>query len=235
MAAKQRISRRRLSGHALAWFIAAPVGITVNYFLAAWLLSAIPRNADWQEPASGVTVMVETNGLHTGIVMPIVSEAFDWRGDFPSAAEPTSTGELPTHISVDWGEREVLLNTPTWSDLRPSTALRILFLGGEAIIRVNHYVRPAPSPYHRPLRLRPEEYRRLVADIRRSLPPLPPGAERRDHRSFQPGTRNYASFGRYTVFNTCNTWVGDRLASAGMRVGAWTPLAGGVMKWVPEP
>jgi hypothetical protein len=58
---------------------------------------------------------------------------------------------------------------------------------------------------------------------------------RRQHRSFDPEAGYFDSLGRYTIFNTCNTWVGNRLAAAGVKVGRWTPLAGGVMKWVPEP
>lgn len=235
MAEQTRAPRRYLICRTFAFTASGIVALAALFLLAAWVGSSIPRNAGREEPDNGVTIMVETNGLHTGIIMPVANEVFDWRATFPSAAEPTRSGELPTHIAVDWGEREVLLNVPAWTELRSATALRILVFGGEAVIRVNHYVRPGPGPHHRPLRLRPHEYRRLVTDIHRSLPPLPPGAERRDYPSFQAGTRNYISAGRYTVFNTCNTWVGNRLAEAGVRMGRWTPLAGGVMKWIPEP
>lgn len=214
---------------------AALLAMTLAYFVAAWIGSAIPRNADWQQPADGVEIMVETNGIHTGIVMPVISEVIDWRTVFPSAAQPTSSGELPTHIAIGWGEEEVFLNVPTWADLRPQTALRILALGGRPIMRVAHYVRPAPSEWHRPVRLRPDEYRRLTADILRQLPPVEPGRERRTYHSFEAGARNYRSLGHYTIFNTCNTWVANRLAASGMRIGWWAPLAGGVMKWVERP
>ena len=45
----------------------------------------------------------------------------------------------------------------------------------------------------------------------------------------------YEAPGHYTARNTCNQWTSDRLAEAGVRTGWWTPFAGGVMKWVPEP
>ena len=41
--------------------------------IAAWAGSAIPRNSDWTEPTSGVEIMVETNGIHTAIVLPLVT------------------------------------------------------------------------------------------------------------------------------------------------------------------
>lgn len=234
MAAQAR-SARRLIGRAFGWLAAGFAALVAAYLLAAWVGSSLPRNPAWEEPAEGITIMVETNGLHTGIVMPIASDVIDWREVFPSAAQPTPSGELPTHIAVGWGEREVYLNTPEWSDLKPGTALRVLVAGGDAVMQVGHYVRPAPSEWHRPMRLRPEEYRRLIADIQRFLPPVPAGEARRDHLGFDPNARYFDSLGRYTAINTCNTWVGNRLAAAGVKAGRWTPLAGGVMKWVPRP
>ena len=94
------------------------------FVLAGWVGALIPRNADVPPPADGVQIMVETNGVHTAIVMPVVTQDVDWRQVFPSAAW-SQNGELPTHVSVGWGEREVFMNTPTWGDLRAGTALRV--------------------------------------------------------------------------------------------------------------
>lgn len=219
----------------LAGLIALPCAALALFLLAAWIGSSLPRNPDWTEPAEGVTIMVETNGIHTGIVMPVISPVKDWRATFPSAGLPRADGQLPTHVAIGWGEKEVFLSTPTWSDLKPATALRIALRGGEGLVRVGHYVRPAPSEYHRPLTLRPAEYARLIERVEAALPPLAPGETRVTYDSFEEGARNYDATGRYTLANTCNQWVGDTLAHAGIAMGRWTPLAGGVMKWVPEP
>lgn len=215
--------------------LALPLLLVLAFFLAAWIGSSVPRNADWDEPEEGVVIMVETNGIHTGIVMPVISEEKDWRETFPSAGIPREDGRMPTHIAIGWGEKEVFLNVPTWGDLEASTALRIVFQGGDGLMRVGHYALPKPSEYHRPLVLRPQEYRRLVAEIEKALPELEAGQERFSYDSFERGARNYDARGRYTLANTCNQWVGDTLAKAGVKVGHWTPLAGGVMKWVPAP
>ncbi len=218
----------------LAGLAALPVAIVVLFLLSAWIGSSIPRNSGWTEPRDGITIMVETNGVHTGIVMPVVSPVKDWRETFPSAGETRADGRMPTHVAIGWGEKEVFLNTPTWGDLKASTALRIVLRGGEGLMRVGHYVRPAPSEFHRPVTLRPEEYARLVGRIEAALPPLEPGATRTTYQSFEQGARNYDALGRYTLANTCNQWVGDVLAHAGIEMGLWTPLAGGVMRWIPH-
>lgn len=219
----------------LGGLLLAPLLVLALFLIAAWIGSSLPRNPERSEPTDGITIMVETNGVHTGIVMPVTTRMKDWRETFPTAGLPREDGQLPTHIAVGWGEKEVFLNTPTWSDLSPSTALRIVVSGGSGLLRVAHYVRPAPSPNHRPIRLREEEYARLVARIEQALPPEPRGAVRTVYTSYEPNAVHYDATGRYTLGNTCNQWVGDTLAFAGITMGRWTPLAGGVMKWIREP
>ncbi len=38
----------------------------------------IPSNASWTEPESGVRIYIESNGVHTGIVMPQAGSGEDW-------------------------------------------------------------------------------------------------------------------------------------------------------------
>ena len=240
MAAKAEIRQRhecRIS-RAAVWTKRALIGLALLvglYFLTAWVGSSIPRNPEWTEPKDGITILVETNGVHTGIVMPIVSEINDWGEFFPSARQPTPSGELPTHIAVGWGERDVFLNVATWGDLDPLTALRVVTIGGDTLLRVSHYVRPAPGENHRPLRLRPWEYERLVAAVEASLPPTNDPAMRRSYASYQPGDIHFDALGRYNPISTCNSWTGNVLAAAGVEMGWWTPFSGSVMKWVPSP
>ena len=216
---------RRILRAILGW-TALALGL---FFLAGWIGSSIPRNGDWRETPGGVVIMVETNGVHTGIVMPLVTPHKDWRADFPSS-ELRSPDRPYTHVSVSWGERKVFLETPTWWDLSPHAVLRILGVGGDGLVHVAHYVRPAPDNDVRPLRISADEYARLVRRIEAALPSP-------DSRRRYPGYGDYDVFydapGRYTALNTCNQWTSDTLAAAGIRTGWWTPFAGGVMRWVP--
>lgn len=224
----------RLAWRILAAVIVALIALTLLFLLTAWIGSSIPRNAGWTEPPPGtpgaVEIMVETNGVHTAIVMPLVTPQKDWRTAFP-AAHLADPARPYTHIAVSWGEREVFLNTPTWADLSPMTVLRIAGIGGDGLLHIGHYVRPAPGEDIRPMRLTAGQYARLVARIE----PLVP----------RPGTPRYAGYfeqdvfydapGRYTAANTCNQWTSNTLAAASVRTGWWTPMAGGVMKWVDNP
>lgn len=209
-------------------------GILVAYCLAAWIGSSIPRNADWHEPPAddpdAVPIMVETNGVHTALVLPLVTPERDWRPIFPDS-DVAAPGPGYTHVAISWGEKQVFLDTPTWWDLRPWTVLRIVGIGGDGVLHVAHYIRPAPADDIRPLRVTHGEYARLVAAIDRSLPRSP----RVRYPGYGPQDVFYDAPGHYTVDNTCNQWTSNVLAAAGVKTGWWTPMAGGVMKWVPPP
>ncbi|MXP14312.1 DUF2459 domain-containing protein [Altererythrobacter confluentis] len=202
--------------------------LVVLFLLCAWVGAAIPRNSGWQEPETGITIMVETNGIHTALVLPLVTPQKDWRGDFPASDLPQPNRDY-THVSISWGEREVFLNTPEWTDLSPATALRVATVGGDGLLHVAHYVRPAPSADHRNLRISPDAYARIVRKIEANLPP--PG-QRAVYRGYTDYDVFYDAPGRYTLGNTCNQWTSNTLADAGIKTGWWTPFAGGVMQWV---
>lgn len=220
------MSRKRI----VLTLLAAPLALVALFFLAAWIGSSIPRNADWVEPEQGVEIFVGDNGIHTEIVMPLVTPQKDWRSDFP-AGDLSDPSRPYTHVAVSWGEREVFLNTPTWSDLAPTTAMRAA-TGGAPLVHAAHYVDPLPLSHNRPLKLSEAQYARLVAAIETQLAaPDKRGkyAGYADHDVF------YDAQGRYHLGKTCNQWTSDTLAQAGVRTGWWTPLPGGVMKWVESP
>ena len=220
----------RLAWRILAALLAAVIALTILFLLAAWIGSSIPRNPNWTEPAQGVEIMLGSNGIHTELVLPLITTQKDWRADFPAADIPASARPY-THIAVSWGEREVFLGTPTWADLDLATAFNAA-TGGDGLLHVAHYVRPAPGPANRPLRLRPEEYARLVDAIEAQI--LPP-EERRRHPGYARHDVFYEAPGHYHIGNTCNQWTSDTFAAAGVKTGLWTPLTGGVMKWVEWP
>jgi uncharacterized protein (TIGR02117 family) len=215
-----------------AW-LALAIGL---FFLAAWIGSSIPRNRDWREPAAvdpaAITIFVETNGVHTALVLPKYTPQKDWSEAFP-LSDLRNPARPYTHISVSWGERQVFLQTPTWSDLSPLTVLHIAGFGGEGLLHVAQYVRPASAADIRPLRLTPAQYAIVVQRIEAMLPPDRMGEKRPHYAGYGDYDAFYDARGRYTAANTCNQWTSNTLADAGVRTGVWTPFAGGTMKWVP--
>lgn len=202
------------------------------YPLAAWIGSSIPSGHPVAPATEGVQVLIASNGVHTAIVVPIVNADRDWRDIFPvtDAADPA---QPYTDMALSWGERTVFLQTATWADLKASTVVHIVFgglLGGsDALIHVERFVRPAPDDDFRPLLLSHAQYRALSAAIAQDLDAAGP-----HYRGYGRHDTFYTARSRYSPIRTCNTWVGDNLLGVGVPMGAWTPLAGGVMKWIPH-
>ncbi len=215
----------------LAWKAAAVVGGLVlallGYGAAGMVGGAIPVNTAWRPPARGIAIIVETNGVHTGLILPKLAAGVDWRG----LAQPGDIADpryaARTHLAIGWGERAFYLGTPRWTDIQLSTTLHAATGSDDTLVHVEHVERPTPNIDQRVIILRPQEYRRLAAFIRASLNGKHP-AHRHGYDRYDAF---YAGRGRYDAVRTCNAWTGAALRSAGVRVGWWTPFAVTVMGW----
>ena len=52
-------------------FLVAFAGFAIGYFACVLIGAFVPANKDCQEPAQGITIYVETNGIHAGLVLPV--------------------------------------------------------------------------------------------------------------------------------------------------------------------
>ena len=196
------------------------------YPVAGAVGGLIPSNRDWHPPERGIALFVESNGVHTGIVVPKVSAVVDWREVFAASDLADPRYGAYDYIVIGWGERDFYLKTKTWWDVRPTT-IAAAATGSEAtLIHAEHIPRPTPGADTRMLIVRPAEYRRLADYIRASL---------RAGGAHHPGYGDYDVFydarGHYSGIETCNAWTGDALRHAGIRIGAWTPFPSTVLRW----
>lgn len=203
------------------------------YLLAALAGSIIPVNQQWRSPDNGIELFIETNGLHTGIVMPIQSDVHDWSNLIrpEHLSDPTRYG---SHILIGWGHEGVYRNTQHWKDLRIKDAASAIFGSRETLIHIYHLKYPQDYPhYRRSFEVREDEYRKLVAAI---LPrfALDASGQPEPSKGYGTGDLFYKSQGHYSAFYTCNNWTSDVLNQAGIRTALWSPFQGGVMRWFPE-
>ena len=232
--ARTREALRRLWRHravrSFAFLLGGLAAIPVAYFTAAILFGVLPDNIGWRQAERGVTIYVRTNGVHTWIMMPKVSETIDWRPFAPAEHLADPRYGAGDHIAVGYGNREFYLNTPTWADLSLPTAFYAFFGNGPTLLHVEHDHRPQPNQWQRPLVLRPEEYRRLAGYIAarfqrgedgRTIPVL--------GRGYGPADMFYEANGGYSFVMTCNEWTGRALRHAGVSTGLWTPLEQSIM------
>ena len=214
----------------LARLLLVLAALPVAWFVAAFMLGAITVHEGWRQPERGVQLYVRTNGVHTWILMPKVSAVMDWRPYAPPQHLRDPRYGRGDYIAVGYGNREFYLNTPTWADLTLRNAAFAAFGGGPPLLHVEHEYHPTITEDTRPLRVTPDEYRRLVRFIRvrfrldargRTIPLL--------GRGYGDWDMFYEAEGGYSFVLTCNEWTGRALRAAGVRMGLWTPLSQSVM------
>jgi uncharacterized protein (TIGR02117 family) len=216
----------RISLRALAALAALPA----LYLLAALLLGAVPANRDWTEPAEGVRIFVRTNGVHTWLLVPKVTPEMDWRRYAPGEDLRDPGWGAGDHLALGYGNRTFYLETPTWGDLTMKNAFLAAFGRGRSLMHADHDHDPKPTDYQRPLTLSREQYRRLAEHIGasfqrdaagRTMPVL--------GRGYGGSDMFYEAVGPYSAFYTCNSWTGEALRAAGVRMGVWTPFSQSIM------
>lgn len=193
--------RQLARGALLAW---------LTILLALALGGLLPRNPGWREPASGIAIGIDATHVHSELVLPVAAAGYDWRRVLPPGSVPPGT----THLAFSWGDADFFRATPEWANFDVRLALRALFASRGSLVHVYRL----RARHGRTIHLTPHAYRRLAASIAAEVAPGPAEAGYGAADIFLPAT------GRYSILRTCNNWVGDRLAQAGVRVGLWTPL-----------
>jgi len=214
---------------ALAWLLLI-IGL---YFLGTLIGAIIGVNNEWREPEQGIEIFVETNGVHTAIIVPKRSVIHDWSAFLPTShlSDPSNTGD---YLSFSWGHRQFYLETESWGDIQAGTVASILIGSDDTLMHIYHMRKPRDGDIARRLVISEGQYDRLVSVLTEKFAFNADGSRPDPIAGYGRNDIFYESNGRYTLINTCNTWTGDTLAAIGVRVGAWTPMAGGVMRWFPK-
>lgn len=210
---------------AVAW----PLLLIGLFMLAGWIGSSIPANADWKQPQQGVDIFVETNGVHVSLIVPIAAEGEDL-SDLIRADQLSDPALQGTHAMIGWGHAGVYRNAKTWSDVRPGDVASAVVGSDDVLLHVYHLTNPRPGPYTKRIRVTPEQYHAIIKRIRATFK-LDKDGRSIVYPAYAADNVFYAAHGHYSAYHTCNEWAGSVLREARVRVGRWTPFAGGVMRW----
>ena len=203
------------------------------YMLAALVGSLIPRNGDWAEPERGITLYIETNGVHTGLIIPRQTDIADF-SDLVRPDHLRDPGRYGSHLLIGWGDADFYRNTPTWDDFSLWRAIRAMAGTSDTVIHIDHLTYPQAYPqYRHAFRVSEEQYRRITAYLREQFATDAEGHSMASY-GYDREDSFYQSRGTYSAFNSCNTWIADLLARGGVQAPLWTPFEGGVMRWFGE-
>jgi uncharacterized protein (TIGR02117 family) len=211
-----------------AYTVGGIIGVVAVYGAAAFGLSRIPVGQRSEPTPNDIEAYLLSNGVHTDIVLPVRSAQIDWSQMLPYADTPAQDTTMH-YVGFGWGDKGFYLDTPTWSQLKPSTAFKAMFWLGTSAMHITFHHEPTEGPECVKLYLTPAEYARLIDYIKTSFDYDAAG------RVQHIAGHNYGRFDTfyearrtYNLFYTCNTWANNALKISGQKASLWTPMDSGI-------
>lgn len=205
------------------------VGIIVVYVALGYLLPFIEVPAKDDGQKKEIPVYIYTNGVHTDIVMPVKNDLQDWGAKIPFTN--TKSGETDYNfVGIGWGDKGFYLDTPTWADLKFSTAFKAAFWLSESAMHCTYYRTMKEGADCKMIMISRDQYKKLTAfvekkfdrDEKGSFILIPTKAVYGNNDAF------YDAQGTYSFLDTCNTWTNNALKAAGQKAALWTPTDYGI-------
>ena len=184
-------------------------------------------NADFQPTLDGIEIYVISNGVHTDIAVPTVTDQIDWTEFFNPATfqPPVEAGIIPAYISFGWGDKTLYEEVPTWPDLTVPIAIKAMLLPSESAMHISYFInKPKTTSHSIPIKISTDQYDILINAFTESFD-LEDGVPQSLNCCFYPNLRDqfYASNRYYHIMNTCNMWTNRVLKSAGIPTARWAP------------
>lgn len=127
-------------------------------------------------------------------------------------------------LVIGWGARKFYTETPSYADLSLANIWRGI-IGDDSVLRVDVAGDLNKGLPTRRLRLTETQYRTLLDRVWESFALTPEGQpDRIDVEGYTSSDVFFAARGRFNILRTCNVWIGEKLRTAGVQFGIWTPL-----------
>lgn len=159
-----------------------------------------------------ITIYIRSNGVHTDICMPTLTAQNDWMNTID--LKDYAYRENIEYIAIGWGDKGFFLDTPTWGELKTSTAVEAIFMPSPTAMHVEFLNEPSVSESIRKVKISKKSYGKLVKFVKSTFlmknrkPIVIPGYGYGETDNF------YEAHGNYHMFNTCNVWTNDAMKSA---------------------
>ena len=198
------------------------------YFLSAFVLSRITVKKE-ENSAIDLSIYIKTNGVHTDIVLPVKNEQIDWSNEikFDNTVSKDTSAQF---VALGWGDKGFYLETPTWGELKFSTAFKAAFALSTAAIHATFYKAMNPGEDCVKIDISKQQYARLIKYIKNSfkLDSLGKIINIKTNANYGNDDAFYEAGGSYSLFHTCNTWTNNGLKSCGQKACLWTPFGSGI-------
>lgn len=204
------------------------IGFTLLYLGCAYCLSRITVNED-AIAGNDVEIFILSNGVHTDIVMPINNEQIRW-SDHIKLENTIGKDSSSKYIALGWGDKGFYLETPTWADLKFSTAFKAAFALSKSAIHATYYQEIIEGENCKRIVINKQQYQKLIDFISDSFEKNEDGRFIHIQTKANYGNNDafYEATGSYSLFHTCNTWTNNALKSCEQKASLWTPFDTGI-------
>ncbi|WP_394366343.1 TIGR02117 family protein [Chryseobacterium gleum] len=207
------------------------LGIVIIYVILGLLIPYIPVSAKDDGQKKEVPIYIYTNGVHTDIVMPVKNDLQDWSRKIPFANTKSKKTDYQ-YVGIGWGDKGFYLDTPTWADLKFSTAVKAAFWLSDSAMHCTYYNTMKEGEDCKMIMISRGQYENLVKyvedkfdrDQNGNFILIPTNAVYGDNDAF------YDAKGTYSFLYTCNTWSNNALKAAGQKAALWTPTDFGIFQ-----
>lgn len=218
---------RRLRRYSCYFLLTLPLLFVLGYLTPQSWSVFLPQDCSQAQ----FRVYVAGEAMHVNLVLPVRDSVTDWSQYLDLNQLGRKAGQNYRYLKFGWGDRGFYMETPSWSDVRLSNALRALFWpGNPTVLYVQGYdTLPQEAGVElRCMTLTAENYQRLVQALQASFQ-LQAGRPLRLKDGYGETSGFYAATGYYSVLRTCNTWAADILRAGGINTPVWSALASAVM------
>ena len=209
----------------------ALIAIIAVYMLFVFTLPYFEIPAQKISEPKTVETFILTNGVHTDIVVPIKSKQINWSDDI-LFKNTTSKSTDYKYLSIGWGDKGFYLDTPTWADLKFSTAFEATFWLSESAMHCTFYKEMKESENCKRIMLSEKQYAALINFIQKKFDRDQNGKPIliKTDAVYGKDDAFYDAKGSYSFLNTCNTWTNNALKSAGQKAALWTATDFGIFQ-----
>ncbi|MEM9777316.1 MAG: DUF2459 domain-containing protein [Chloroflexota bacterium] len=195
-----------------------------SYLLIGEGLGKIGVNTEFVEDPNGIEIYIISNGVHTDIVVPAVSDQKDWTQLFdPATFQPPIIDQTPAFVAFGWGDLGLYRDVPTWDDLTVRILFTSMLLPTESAVHVSYFLnQPVESENIILLQISPEQYDILIEEILTAVD-LKDGEAQSLNCCYYPNFRDqfYESSFYYHILYTCNMWTNETLKKADLPAALW--------------
>ncbi|WP_426477650.1 TIGR02117 family protein [Chryseobacterium sp. CBSDS_008] len=207
------------------------LGIVIIYVILGLLIPYIPVSAKDDGQKKEIPIYIYTNGVHTDIVMPVKNDLQDWSRKIPFTNTKSKKTDYQ-YIGIGWGDKGFYLDTPTWADLKFSTAVKAAFWLSDSAMHCTYYNTMKEGEDCKMIMISRNQYQNLIKfvedkfdrDQNGNFILIPTNAVYGDNDAF------YDAKGTYSFLYTCNTWSNNALKAAGQKAALWTPTDFGIFQ-----